>query len=548
MSINEEIIRSAAGFGAAGQQRENNLSKRLFFDLFAILALAALTRLVFFSEALGTDEIVYLTRAQHILHGEYPPAVYIGAMRDGINLFLAASISLFGTGIGGASGLFFACSLGQVSLAFGLAYILWGRRAAIWAALCMAALPIEITLAGGLGPDPYLGFVISSSIVIFYFAERDGRAALYLVAGLLAGWVFWIKQPAIVYVLVFPLLIFAGHRRGGKRLWFVAGGMTLLTAHLALFWLSYADPAYFFNSYYKYVKETYVSGYSQDTSLWPYVVLLFAKIYHTGVLGWLALAGCILGFRQRNQTEIRFVLIWALGLLFIFSALPISLSPLKFIAKQSNYMSIFTLPLTLMAGWFLAQRGRIIAFLLGGAMIASGISLAAVEQQVTSVVTVNGRLAAVFAEAHTGTPVFGPLTAQRQSMLQRVLRGSLDASSDIRPLADLAQLPLAHGAGDDIVAYIIEDPQMGNWPEARREPAIPELENCRAWVGQLEGGDLGYGRLVLGALRSIVSFLPGEVTDRALSATDPIWTVTRGEVYAVTRDCALAAVRTLKES
>jgi hypothetical protein len=37
----------------------------LFFDLFAILALAALTRLVFFSEALGTDEIVYLTRAQH---------------------------------------------------------------------------------------------------------------------------------------------------------------------------------------------------------------------------------------------------------------------------------------------------------------------------------------------------------------------------------------------------------------------------------------------------------------------------------------------------
>jgi hypothetical protein len=26
-----------------------------------------------------------------------------------------------------------------------------------------------------------------------------------------------------------------------------------------------------------------------------------------------------------------------------------------------------------------------------------------------------------------------------------------------------------------------------------------------------------------------------------LSATDPIWTVNRGDVYAVTRDCALAA-------
>src|SRR5207302_11246791 len=132
---------------------------------------------------------------------------------------------------------------------------------------------------------------------------------------------------------------------GAQRLWFVVGGLTSLTAHLALFWVSYGDPAYFFTSFYDYVKETYVSRDATDTSLWPYVVLLFAKIYHTGLLGWLALAGCILGFTKRNQPEIRFVMIWSLGLLLIFSALPISLSPLKFIAKQSNYMSIFTLPL-----------------------------------------------------------------------------------------------------------------------------------------------------------------------------------------------------------
>jgi hypothetical protein len=84
MSTNEAIIRS----GVARRQQENGLSKRAFFDLLAILALAALVRLAFFSEALGSDEIVYLTRAQHILHGEYPHAVYIGAMRDGINIFL----------------------------------------------------------------------------------------------------------------------------------------------------------------------------------------------------------------------------------------------------------------------------------------------------------------------------------------------------------------------------------------------------------------------------------------------------------------------------
>jgi hypothetical protein len=223
--------------------------------------------------------------------------------------------------------------------------------------------------------------------------------------------------------LVFPLLVRADRLWGAKRLWFVVGGMTLLITHLALFWVFYGDPVYFFGIYHDYLKETYVLGDTTDTSSWSYVVLLFVKIYHTGLLGWLALAGCIRGLMQRNQPEIRFVLIWGLGLLLIFSALPISLSPLKFIAKQPNYLSIFTLPLALMAGWFLAQQGRTTAFFLGGAMIASGITLAALEQQVINVVTVNGRSAAVFAEAHTGTPVFGPLTAQRQSKLQRVLRG-----------------------------------------------------------------------------------------------------------------------------
>jgi hypothetical protein len=46
---------------------------------------------------------------------------------------------------------------------------------------------------------------------------------------------------------------------------------------------------------------------------------------------------------QRNQPEIRFVVIWGLGLLLIFLALPISLSPLKFIAKQSSAVAVHVL-------------------------------------------------------------------------------------------------------------------------------------------------------------------------------------------------------------
>jgi hypothetical protein len=82
------MVESAAQSAAAQQLQENASSKRLFFDLFAILALAAQARLAFFSEALGTDEIVYLTRAQHILHGEYPQAFTSAPCATGSIFFL----------------------------------------------------------------------------------------------------------------------------------------------------------------------------------------------------------------------------------------------------------------------------------------------------------------------------------------------------------------------------------------------------------------------------------------------------------------------------
>src|SRR5262249_54557968 len=151
----------------------------------------------------------------------------------------------------------------------------------------------------------------------------------------------------------------------------------------------------------------------------------------------------------------------------------------------------------------------------------SGIVLAALEQQVISVVTVNGRSAAVFAKAHAGTPVFGPLTAQRQSKLERLLQGSLDGNGDIRPLDEMNRLSLDDGSDNDIVAYVIEDPQMRNWPEARRGVDLPELRDCRVAIGQLEPDHAGNGRWVLAGLRKAISFLPARCAAVGLNVTDP---------------------------
>lgn len=411
-----------------------------------IVIFAAAIRIAFLSRGLGTDEIVYISQAYHLLDGEFPRASYLGAVRYGINGFQALSIALFGNGVVGAEALFFACSIISVLLAYCFAYHLWGRRAAIWAALALAALPLDVTLAGSLNPDPYLGLFVTASILVFYFAEEEDQPQLYFLAGLLAGWVFWIKEEVIVFGLLFGFFAVSERRWRAGWIWFALGGILCALADLAFFWGAYDDPLYHFRVVHQAVKDQLVTHTLGETSPWVYLQYLFVKIYHTGFVGWLALAAVVLAARRRIEPGFRFVLGWAVGLLLIFSLLPVSFSPLEFIRKQANYMEIFVMPLALLAGWFLAELPRKFAILLGGAMIVSGILLSALEQQVVRVVSVNGRAAALFADAHAGTPVFGPLTAQRQSTLERLLRGSLDSRDDIRPITELhAVIRRRHG-------------------------------------------------------------------------------------------------------
>src|SRR5260370_12227514 len=98
---------------------------------FLILLLAALIRLAFFRGALGTDEIVYLTQAQRLLNGDIGHAVYIGAVRYGINGFQALSIRLFGNGVAGRGGPLFFFLLGHRPPASLVCFCFFGCRAAI---------------------------------------------------------------------------------------------------------------------------------------------------------------------------------------------------------------------------------------------------------------------------------------------------------------------------------------------------------------------------------------------------------------------------------
>lgn len=152
----------------------------------------------------------------------------------------------------------------------------------------------------------------------------------------------------------------------------------------------------------------------------------------------------------------------------------------------------------------------------------------------------------VLDEAEAALPQPGAKVAIFIGGLERLLRVSFDVSDDIRPVSELQEISLHGRSREDVVAYIIEDPQIRNWPDARTEgPLSPKLPYCMVAFGQLEPRAHGPGRSVLAARRSAMSSLPAPNAATAPRAIDPSWRVEPAQVYAVTpggaRDARTAA-------
>lgn len=514
-----------------------------WFPPLAILALAVALRLVFFRGSAGTDELTYLAQGLRLLHGDVGYSHYIGALRYGINGLEAGSVLVFGNGVGGADIPYMLFSLGEVLLTYWFALHLWGPRAAAWSGLAIATLPLDVALAGSFNPDCYLGFVISASVVAFYFAQRSDRAGLFLLSGLLAGWVFWIKQEVIIFGIVFAAFAIQDGRWRRGYLWFGAGGLIWLVLNLAFFGVFLGDPLLVFHVLTTKVGIFAHQQHDLDTAAWSYPVYLLVKLYHVGLVGWLALAGAIAAFRQKDHGT-RFVLIWACVLVLVFSLFPFSFSPFRLIPKQTNYMTIFMVPLAMLAGWFLSRLPLPASWVLGCAMIVSGVLLSALEQQVIQVSAANEPAEAAFAEAHAGIPVYGPMTAQKGSLLQTLLRGSLQPTNQIQPTDDLPKAAIPAEAADSVVAYVITDPQMRDWAGWYQQEPLPEpWRHCLVPVATLSPDDLGLGRPVVSAVRGAVSLLPHALATPILGATASFWQVQPARVFSVTRACALQAAQ-----
>lgn len=471
--------------------------------LFGILLIATALRLIFFHGMMGSDDLVYFTRAAEIASGVWSSADYNGSLRYGFNIPAGLSLYLFGANVFAANLFSLLCSLGEIVLVGYYARRYWGARAGLFAALILSVIPLHVAAATSIHTDPIAAFFITASFVAFWRATESGSRLGFFATGLLVGFVFWVKELIIVYVAVFLLYALIERRWDWRWLYVLLGGLVMLAGHLVLMWAIAGDPFHGFKVYFMQIDRDFVGG-AKESGAFYYFRYMFLDFRHTWLVPYLALAGVagiLLRRTARQSADNRFLLVWLAGLLALFSFTPISMAPFQFITKQSNYLNLFFAPLAVAAAVFFAGRSRAWTVPILAVTIAGGVALAALGQQDLRKFVANSKAVARFAAEHPDAVIYGSVNnrnvASFYALLQPEPAGRVELLRDLKPQQD---------AGGKSV-YVVIDGETAHWGKAATGTTEPK--SCWQLVKTLTPEDYGLGRTVVQAIVWTTRLIPG---------------------------------------
>lgn len=487
-------------------------SKSDTLSLFVLLTIAVLLRVVFFTGFFGSDEVTYVHVASEIARGEWRTYNYVGSNRYGVNLPLAVFLAIFGMHEWSASLWAFLASVGEVGLIYWVAHRLAGRNTAIAAALLLSFTPLHVHLAGRLMADPPLAFFITLSFALLLMAELRQKSFLYFAAGLSAGFVFWIKEVVLVYIVIFGLAAFLLRPWKNVRLITIAGLAAAVMANLIFMYVISGDPLHSLNVVLPRSSAQFVHAEGMETGTAFYLRYLLLDIRHTGLLGPLALCGMAFWFVRFKKAAVAdngivYAVVWGLGLMVLFSLFVISFTPLTFITKQTNYMTIFMAPLAILGGYLAAQMRPAYRYAVLGSAAIFGISFAAMEQTAIHTFTANSKAAVIFANERPTASVYGLVNNERASHYYAMF--SPNNPFLIRPIAGLSAADLTPTEGG-IAAYAIWDRQTEDWSFSPLHDQ-KDIPTCWLPMGKLQPADLGLTSRILLHSLDLLEFLPANL-------------------------------------
>lgn len=507
--------------------------------LISVLAVAAAARLILFTGFFGSDETNYSNQALAIAAGRWTATSNWGDLRLGQSVPMAFFTLLLGPSISSLNLWSLLCSLGEIALVYYAGWMMWGAGAALLASVFLAFLPLHLHFAGRLMADPPLAFFITLSMVLFLAAERRGSRRSYLAAGLAAGFVFWIKEVVIIFAGVFGLYAIVFRKLSVRWIWVAVGFFTAIGLSCALFWLAAGDPLHVF----KVIAGTVDRGYVQSQAGWVatsphyYFSLMLTDMRDLWLVPYFALASLFLVCKELIQRRgidqgAAYALTWAAGLIAIFSFTVISLHPLIYIGKQSNYMQIFAAPLCLLAAYAANALHRKTLLAAMAVYIAGGIILAAFERQSIHTFTAGSKATLTFAREHPNSRVYGMENAARIAKTVAQIEGGFGAPALIHPISELYRVPPT--ASHDSI-YAVVDPRTA---DMGRNPirTLADVPGCWKPMGQLASSDGSYAWLRTAIGHVDVDRLPKSVASlaRVLRVPEPTY------VFRVDAECAAA--------
>lgn len=504
--------------------------RRVEFVIAAVLLVAVLTRWLAYTGFFGSDEVTYTESAFKLLRGDWTVDEYVGANRLGVNLPMAGFAWLLGKTEFAASLYSILCSLGEVALVTWVGYRMFGVRSALFAGLLMATLPAHVHVAGRLLADAPLCLTISAAFVLFYEADVRRWPLGFFLAGVCAGLGFWIK-PATLFVfgvfLVYPLLV---RRFNLHWLWMVVGLAVAMTANGLMFQELTGN----FWFVIDVMRERRASGYLEagaaageiTSETHFYLTYLFVKVYHTGLVGYLALWGVAAAWLRRGILEpvssfgATYTAFWGLGLLLILSVLPVGFSPLLFVPKQTNYMLIFMAPFCLLGGYALSRLPVPWSSLTAAVAVSVGVMFAMLLQGSVAVFTANSEATLRYAKARPSATFFVMSNAVRAARFSQLVGGEV-LQGRVRPIKEWNSSPANGAALATSERYAIIDEETYAWDSSRPFVHWEDVPACWTAVEMFRGQPQGLGVALLRAVAAVPGLSGSGVGQRLRSLSTP---------------------------
>jgi 4-amino-4-deoxy-L-arabinose transferase-like glycosyltransferase len=508
--------------------------------LIALLALATLLRFAFFNGPYGSDDLIYLDRSVQIAQGDWRSANYNGALRYGFNIPAGFFIYLFGINIVAANLWPLICSIAEVAAVYLLAFHLWGRRAALYGALILAFLPLHVVSATRIHADPVVAFFLTLSFVSFYFSEHYRSRLLCFFTGIAMGLVFWTKELAVMALLAFVVYPVVWRKIEARWVHVIGGALVMLLSHFALMSLVAGDPLHAIKVVSRQVSHSFIQGGDvAEDGIWFYFNYLFLDIKHIWLAGFIATASIVLTLHRRLRSRpvdagTAYVSFWLLALIGILSFMPVSLEPLKFVMKQSNYLTLFLAPIALLSGHYIAHVDNKSALALLVTTIAGGFFLAALEQQAYHVFTSNSKAALDFATRNPGMPIIGSSNNGNISAFYSTLKRHPSGTDRFLYIDEIPHRPHRHAPPAHAgirPAYAILDGETMGWGKHDITFATPPA--CWKYVEQLVPTGFGFGKSLTEILTMPVEMSPDIIRNSLKPRLAQLFQPSSAAVYRV---------------